>query len=73
MEQKSITIGCRNDLKKALKFVNTHNLITYTGYYTKLKIICNIQLKNKRILVNYLFTNKTYYRYFNKMLRSKYY
>lgn len=72
MEQKSISIGSQRDLKNALKFVNNNNLIAYTGYFTQLKIICNVKLKNQNLLVNYLFTNKQYYGAFKKILRSKY-
>lgn len=72
MEQKSISIGSQRDLKNALKFVNNNNLIAYTGYFTQLKIICNVKLKNQNLLVNYLFTNKQYYGTFKKILRSKY-
>lgn len=72
MEQKSIPIGSQRDMKKALNFVNNNNLIAYTGYFTQLKIICNVKLKNKNLMVNYLFTNKQYYGVFNKILRSKY-
>lgn len=72
MEQKNIPIGSQRDLKKALNFINKNNLMAYTGYFTQLKIICNVKLQNQTLLVNYLFTNKKYYGLFNKILRSKY-
>lgn len=72
MEKVNVNVGSQRDLKKALNFVNNNNLIAYTGYFTQLKIICNVKLKNQNVLVNYLFTNKQYYGAFNKILRSKY-
>lgn len=72
MEQVNVNIGSQRELKKAIKFVNNNNLIVYTGYFTQLKIICNVKLKNKTLLVNYLFTNKKYYGVFKDILRTKY-
>jgi len=72
MDNVNVNVGSQRDLKNALKFVNNNNLIAYTGYFTQLKIICNVKLKNQNLLVNYLFTNKQYYGAFKKILRSKY-
>lgn len=72
MEKVNINVGSQRDLKKALIFVNRSNIIAYTGYFSQLKIICNVKSKNQNLLVNYLFTNKQYYGAFKKILRSKY-
>lgn len=61
MEQKSIPIESQRDMKKALNFVNTNNLVAYSGFYKDLKIICTFKLKNKMVCVNYLFNGKFLY------------
>ena len=72
MEKVNIDVGNKRDLKKALKFVNNNNLIAYTGFFNELKITCTVKLKNKSLLVNYLFTNTQYYGDFKRILRAKY-
>lgn len=72
MDKVNINIESQKDMKKALNFLNNNNLMGYTGFFSDLKIICTFKLKNKCLLVNYLFSNKHFYGNFNKILRSPY-
>lgn len=72
MDKLNINIESQRDMKKALNFLNNNDLMAYSGFFSDLKIICTFKLKNKCVLVNYLFGNTYFYGNFNKILRSKY-